>query len=397
MQTKNAKLEDLNASKICVLPWTSLVAGPEANFAICCEMVPSEIPTNVSTSLPLDQIVKVDSKVLRIKDQMLAGKEPAECNNCFSREKLGFKSTRHYYNERFFMLRESFDFDDSPPTFLELRLGNLCQLECVMCNPSRSEKLEKLFNELGSVDTSNSFLKIKSISSSWLESKTLIDKFIELCKEVKVIYFNGGEPLLVKMHNEILSRLIAEGVSQDIRLTYSTNGLLLNQSHIDTWRKFKRINITISIDDLYERNRFIRYPSNWQKVIDCLEIAKQNFDDQLNFNIWSTINILNFYYVDELESFFREGYKFNHQIRGIQEPRFLSPINIPKRIKTKIANKLKSSVQNKNVLSEIDFIESSNGDDALFYQGLEYMERVAEKRNIDIKKTFKEFYELINE
>ena len=180
-------------------------------------------------------------------------------------------------------------------------------------------------------------------------------------------------------------------------MTYSTNGLLLNQSHIDTWRKFKRINITISIDDLYERNRFIRYPSNWQKVIDCLEIAKQNFDDQLNFNIWSTINILNFYYVDELESFFREGYKFNHQIRGIQEPRFLSPINIPKRIKTKIANKLKSSVQNKNVLSEIDFIESSNGDDALFYQGLEYMERVAEKRNIDIKKTFKEFYELINE
>ena len=398
MQSKTVKLEELNASKVCVVPWTNFVLGPDANFAICCEMVPSDIPTKVTTHQRLNRIHLTDPKVLRIKGQMLAGKEPTECNNCFSREQKGSRSARHYYNEKFFLYHDVFAFDDSPLTFLELRLGNLCQLECVMCNPTRSEKLDKLFSQLnGDGKSYGSFLAIKPISASWLDSEVLLDKLFELCKEVKVIYFNGGEPLLVKMHDQILNRLIEQDLAKDVKLAYSTNGLLLTKSHIDVWKKFKQVNVPISVDDIGERNRFIRYPTSWGKMVECLNLAKSSDAPHVNFSIWSTINILNFYYIDEIEGFFKENYQFNHQIRGIQEPRFLSPINIPQSIKEKIVNRLKTKITNQNVLNELDFILSTRGDDTLFYEGLEYLQKIAEKRNIDLAATFKEFYELIND
>ena len=396
MQSKNVKLEELNSSKICVLPWTNMVLGPEANFAICCEMIPSDIPTKITTSQPLNKIHKNDPKVLRIKRQMLESQEPTECNNCFSRERAGGRSARHYYNEKFFLYYDSFEFDESPMTFLELRLGNLCQLECVMCNPTRSEKLDKLFTQLdGHGKSYESFIKIKSISASWLDSEVLLNKLFELCKEVKVIYFNGGEPLLVKMHNEILNRLIELDLAKDVKLAYSTNGLLLTSSHLELWKKFKQVNVPISVDDIGERNRFIRYPTSWEKMVECLNLAKSSDAPRINFSIWSTINILNFYYIYEIESFFRENYQFNHQIRGIQEPAFLSPINIPQKIKEKIVNKLKPKIMNENVLNELDFILSTRGNDSLFYDGLEYLQKIADKRGINLPATFKEFYELI--
>ena len=130
-------------------------------------------------------------------------------------------------------------------------------------------------------------------------------------------------------------------------------------------------------------------------MVECLNLAKSSDAPRINFSIWSTINILNFYYIDEIESFFRENYQFNHQIRGIQEPAFLSPINIPQKIKEKIVNKLKPKIMNENVLNELDFILSTRGNDSLFYDGLEYLQKIADKRGINLPATFKEFYELI--
>ena len=395
MNPKSATLAEVNASKICVLPWINLVAGPGPELAVCCEM-PGSIPTKFFNVNSLSEVNKVDPKVLRIKSLMLSGQEPPECKNCFAREHQGGKSIRHYYNEKYFAFNDGFNFSESSTEFLELRLGNLCQLECVMCNPSRSEKLEKTFSQLNdSVPGDRSykgFISIKSINSSWLDSDVLVEQIIDLCKSVKFIYFNGGEPLLVKMHDTILTELINRGYAKNIVIAYSTNGLLLNKRHLKLWSEFRRVNVTVSIDDIGERNRFIRYPANWEKTVECLDLMKNAGLSNINFNIWSTIGILNFYYVDELVGFFKTNYPmFKHQIRGIQDPSFLSPVNIPNAVKTAILNNLKRSITDPGIISELEFITSSQPNEKLFLEGVEYLRRIAGLRRQNIDEIFGEF------
>ena len=40
---------------------------------------------------------------------------------------------------------------------------------------------------------------------------------------------------------------------------------------IEYWKDFKRVQLNCSIDAVGERDRYIRYPSNWKKV-------EENFD-----------------------------------------------------------------------------------------------------------------------
>ena len=45
----------------------------------------------------------------------------------------------------------------------------------------------------------------------------------------------------------------------------------LPEKTFDIWKQFGKIQVSASIDDLAERNHYIRHPSNWEDVTNHLQ------------------------------------------------------------------------------------------------------------------------------
>lgn len=401
-------MRHLNDTKLCAQLWNGAVVDTTGKGAICCEMAKLLNGTNIKTQTLSE--FKRHADVVKIKEEMLAGKEPIECKNCFDREKHGVKTLRNHLNNDWhrYHPNKEFDFKDIVEN-LELRFGDLCQLQCAMCHPHRSKKIRDTVNfihtqnpELGKKQIH--FLNYdKSIDTSWVEDEAVFEKILNECTDLKRLFLNGGEPLLAKTHNQFLNKLINRGISKSVEINYSTNILLVTEEHFDMWSEFKWVNLSLSLDDLYDRNRFIRYPSNWDNVVEALNRIYKNRNKYKNVkidSIWRTLNSLNFCYTLEFFEFFKNNYPdFRINMRGIQDPDFLNPIHLPQKIKDEIGKQIIEYCNQHNfygIKDNIRYIIDTVGDNSKFYDSLNYYRLVGQKHNINIDEVFKNFFSLLS-
>ena len=110
------------------------------------------------------------------------------------------------------------------------------------------------------------------------------------CDKVKTFYINGGEPTLIKQHFAFLEKLVELGKT-DIKLWYNINMTNMNDKVIDLWRKFDNVKVSCSIDDLGDRNYYIRYPSDWDTVIKNFKrLKEENFE----LDVTQTVSWMNY-------------------------------------------------------------------------------------------------------
>jgi organic radical activating enzyme len=396
--------EQMNESKVCAQLWNGVVVKPSGCAGICCEV--TEDLTDMHVRTHTFRQMQNHPRILRMREEMLAGKEPPECWRCFSKEKLGANSLRHSLNDTYYGINGDFD-----PKFVEAQnvefvLGNLCQLRCVMCSPVRSKKVEVAHQYIALKDMRQSFnghvtTKPLDMDVSWVEDPKLWDRIAEQSTTARRVYINGGEPLLAREHEKVLKRLIEHGVAQKTLLVYSTNGLLLDDSHLELWRWFKKVSISFSLDDLYERNRFVRYPSDWEQVERALNRVKAWRKDDANKNIhisiWCAINMLSYVYLDKFLSFFGRSYPEMHiDWRAIQSPAFLSPANLPTSLKLqtmlRMAQVFNTYPQYQHLKPELDMILKSHPNPQLMDDGVAFMEMSAEHQGSDLRTLFPRFF-----
>ena len=74
-----------------------------------------------------------------LRQKMLDGQIDGGCSYCIKREANGI-NRREYHNYLLDGNYESFQSDYLDITFLELRLGNFCNLKCTMCGPYASSQ-----------------------------------------------------------------------------------------------------------------------------------------------------------------------------------------------------------------------------------------------------------------
>ena len=91
---------------------------------------------------------------------------------------------------------------------------------------------------------------------------------------VKIIYFAGGEPLLMSEHWQILDKLV-EKKRFDVKLSYNTNCSTLEygkKNVIDYWSQWElgKLEVWPSIDEIGERAELIRSGTVWSKVEENL-------------------------------------------------------------------------------------------------------------------------------
>jgi organic radical activating enzyme len=276
--------------------------------------------------------------------QVLDGKKPRACLRCYSEEAKGMQSKRleeikNYPDYTLNVAKLATDNEgyilDVQFDFVELRLGNVCNVACRTCNPASSSKWRNDYDKLQST-LSFPLTDYNTVEGfRWPERESFWEDLLSHSKHVKTFYINGGEPTLIKQHFRFLERLVDLGRT-DIKLWYNINMTNMNEEIIDIWRKFDHVKISCSIDDLYERNEYIRYPTLWDDVMQNFLRLKQ---EQFELDVTQTVSFMNYSTLGEFWNFFHNEHGVWVHHNYVYDPEILSPKVLPKAMRDNIHNK----------------------------------------------------------
>lgn len=299
--------KDLPSDTFCVLPFMHVAVNPGGGYRVCCNSNPKnnkimkDDDPKKSYRIYKDNIEDVwNSKHYQeIRRQFINGERPETCQRCFREEDAGIRSPRAGYNEKWFkedvVVKEEIPVD---VRYIDLRLGNLCNLKCRMCNPWSSSMWVKDWNKV--VDTaelmpstplSKDEFDHLEVMQQWPDRKQTATTFVELAHTIEEIYLTGGEPTLATSQYALFDYCIENDLAHNIRLKYNTNLTNVPAKMLEYWKHFKRVQLNCSIDATGLRDRYIRYPSNWSKIEE--NFNKLNGLPNVNIQIHCTVQALN--------------------------------------------------------------------------------------------------------
>jgi MoaA/NifB/PqqE/SkfB family radical SAM enzyme len=391
----------------CSLPWRHLATHPDGGVTLCCVSDHTNGMSRAKNYNPktflnlnensIEEIVNSDYfKEVRL--QMLNNEIPESCKRCFDEEKAGVRSKRMEENEKFSFTKnhahEITADDGTIPVnfnFVELRLGNLCNLKCRTCNPNSSTKwmipYQRMQSELKFVTQYD-----KKISTTWTEDEKFWEDLYRHSDDLELIYVNGGEPTLVEKHWKYLENLIDKKLNEKIVLWYNINMTNIPDKLLSLWKKFKKVQITCSIDDLYERNDYIREGSDWNTIIDNLE--KLQNEKWLHLSVCQTISWMNVYYINDFIKFMKNRNLHVH-MNYVYDPHFLSLQCLPYELKDHVLARCIDLDQWQYNSLESQFRVSD--DTAIFKRGLEYTKWLDKCNNKNFKDTFPEWNSVLEQ
>ena len=308
-------------NKFCVLPWVSLEASPIGTVRPCC-LATEEIRDNLGNKFDLNNASLNDitnsNDMNRMRKAFLNGWKPDVCKRCWSEEDAGRTSKRMHTLDRLKdILKKETIWTEDPKDlyFLDLKLGNICNLKCRICGSWSSstyagEELKALPKEERKTSSHREMVQ----KGAWpRQSNTFWKDLKEHVDTIRYLEFTGGEPFMIKEHFEFLNTLIDMNVSQNIEIHYNTNGTIYPKEAENIWYHFKHVEIAFSIDATKERFEYQRTEAKWNEVeanIAKFKTLREQFTN-ISLQVCSTINIFNVMYLDELAEWIdKQGFDF---------------------------------------------------------------------------------------
>lgn len=269
----------------CPLPFIHPFLSISGQFKPCCNVIeenPDDLPTlynsdyTLSTWFHSDQMHQLRSDLNNeIKNSM--------CDVCWNREDAGLPdSPRKQAIDRFGYLDTS-----QEPVFkyLDLKLSNICNLQCRMCNGRSSNRISLEVNKL----QEQGLTIPKNYENSWFKNadndtgiysipSNIIQDIKQHSNTIEVLKFTGGEPAIQSEVLEILDYFNTNNHSKNVTLYITTNGTKFNKEFLKLTEPFKQIRFNISVDGEGTTYNYIRYPFNWKKFIERLDYLRSTVD-----------------------------------------------------------------------------------------------------------------------
>ena len=216
---------------------------------------------------------------------------------------------------------------------VEFFVSNLCNLDCVMCNPSFSSKWNALVPELnksqinfGNFETTPT----KSINPA------AIDSVFEKVKTSQEVLLLGGEPFASKEVLFFIERWVNEKCPGP--LTIISNGTLLNSDIIELLSRCQNLLLILSIDATGPLFEWIR-GSRWSLVQKNIVEANKKIR---RVTLSPTIAAYNILGIEEFCDFCTKydlNYKLDHML---SQPTYLSMKILSLPMRSSIATRLES-------------------------------------------------------
>ena len=352
--------------KFCVLPWISLETSPIGTVRPCC-LAESELQDDSGVKFDLNRAeftaIQNSQDMQRLRQDFLAGRQPETCRKCWREERAGRTSKRMHTLDRLKHILPDTEWtaEAKPLQFLDLKLGNICNLKCRICGSwsSSQSAVEELANLAPDQDPKASFHYTMLRQGAWpRENPTFWREINQVVDHVQYIEFTGGEPFLIKEHFDLLQGLVDRGLAGGIEIHYNTNGTQYPEKAMEIWRHFRLVEIALSIDDVGARFEYQRTNAVWAQVVTNIQRFQQLRAQHANIRLQfcSTVNVFNVYYLKELADFvYAQGFDYVYW-NMLHEPYYFSISTLPDVAKQAIADHLRSADVADNIQKEFEQI-----------------------------------------
>jgi sulfatase maturation enzyme AslB (radical SAM superfamily) len=296
----------------CVLPFFGYEYSPRGRESHCC-------------LLPEDY--NIDS----IRNSILAKERSPYCNACWAQEDRGLISDRKLKNSAFDFytdkdiryVEEDVRRGKYKTTMIKTRISNTCNSTCVTCNSGASSAWAPLEKKIGLVPAASESM-----------TREQIDKMLDF-KELISLNLIGGEPLYEKLNFYILEKLLEHG-NDKCFIQITTNGsVIVSESRKELLKKFKNVNINLSIDGVGKVFEYMRFPLKWNDLLENLVFFKTLTENVSVSHTTSNLNVL--YHHDTIEWFKKNN--LNYHFNPVIDPSYFRPSALPIAIKEEIFKK----------------------------------------------------------
>lgn len=355
----------LPQDKFCVLPWISLEASPIGTVRPCC-LAEDEIIDNDGNKFELTKADFVEIRnsdyMKNLRQQFLTGQKPNTCKKCWNEEDSGRTSKRMHTIDRLKHIvgNQSWSEDEKPMMFLDLKLGNICNLKCRICGSwSSSSYATEEMMAVPHQDRKKTFAYQMLRAGSWpRENKQFWQQIDQCLSDIHYIEFTGGEPFMISEHFDMLQGIVDRGIAGQVEIHYNTNGTIVPERAPDIWRHFKTVEVAFSIDDVGPRFEYQRMNASWKEVNENINKFKllQSTMPNLQLQCCSTVNVFNVLYLEELDAWHKlASFDFIYW-NMLHEAYYFSIGSLPELSKQYVKQKLESTATLGNTKQEFEKI-----------------------------------------
>jgi organic radical activating enzyme len=243
------------------------------------------------------------------------------CDHCVESEKVHPRSLRAYWND-------AIDDNEIQLEMMHISVDSLCNMSCLSCSPVQSSSWNKKKNIKELAENGFNF-KHNNELTSYVENFKRVAENTDYSK-LKILKIGGGEPFYSDNVYWFIKHLESKVNLNNIDLWINTNASIIPKDNM--WqliKKFKTINIDMSVDAVSDYHEYVRYGSTWSDILSFIEFVKNNKNNNTYLRAHSVYSILNFNVYNKILNFFAENnIEFTYTI--LQYPKHLSILNLPK-------------------------------------------------------------------
>ena len=224
-----------------------------------------------------------------------------DCWQCERVESAGIKSFRESMIEGLGSEKNL-----SGPQRIDLLFDRSCNLACRTCGAHASTFWEKHLR-----DNNLPVVKFQPNDNLVTIKKVLTNLDLSNLKQVQ---FCGGETLLGNTYWET-AQIIADLVpnaKDTLLLGFQTNATQpVPAKYYDLIEKFKLVKFMISLDGTHDRFEYLRWPANWNQVVDNIFTIREKIPGNVMFYIQECTSNLNMLYFGEVRDWIAKHFNTN--------------------------------------------------------------------------------------
>lgn len=395
---------NLPHDRFCVLPWISIETSPIGTVRPCC-LSKSEISDDHGIKFALGEsdldTIRQSQHMQNLRRAFLRGDMPTDCDRCWNEERAGRTSKRMHTLDRLKNIIDDSDWSEQPKSlmFLDLKLGNICNLKCRICGSwsSSTYAAEEIRYQS---DRKNNFHYVMMTLGRWPREETKFWQDLEkYMSGIRYLEFTGGEPFMIQEHFDLLKKLVEHDHAKHIEIHYNTNGTIWPAGAEDIWRNFRHVEIAFSIDDVGERFEYQRSGAEWLPVNANIELFRQmrQRNNNISLQVCTTVNVFNVMYLKDVAAWIdQQQFDFVYWNMLHDGPQFCIA-NLPRRAKELARQRLQragfSETHRREIDRIIEFMMQGTGEMAK--ELCDSIRQIDQRRDQDLRSVAPELAESI--
>ena len=394
----------------CALPFVQYSTYNGGRYRLCCM---AKEPKETVNQEKLGIKGTWNHAYIRdVRARMAEGEWLPECGECERLERNNIVSSRQWENEQWADVIDDIvakasanNWHVDQPLQFDFRLGNMCNLQCQMCNKEASHLVSveraKMINVGLGMEHRDWHGNVEAKKEALLQPGIDWESFDDMIAHSRKIKIIGGEPTVAPDMFRLLDRCVETGHADHIEISFYTNITNMQDRWLEQLGKFEKAIVNCSLEGMGKMNDYLRPPSKWdsvwQKFDKLVKYSNTKAGKRIKVRVTTVNQMTNALHIADFWEFMHE-YQMEHD-RGIAmstnqlvEPNYYSMAYAPEwlrkeqeerimRFLTKIGNSPHFTDDEEPLLEVINFAKDRKH---------RYNERVM-KQYVDVTQKYDKF------